>query len=70
MTANLLKRPAIAKIDREKLVARWLLDKNSQLYCQWILEDYEVNSHESSQNLCISKIDRKIFFASYIPFDC
>jgi hypothetical protein len=69
MTANKLNRFAIAKIDREKLVARWLLDKNSRLYCQWILEDCEVNSHESSQNLCIYQINRKIFFASYIPFD-
>jgi hypothetical protein len=68
MTADLLKSPAIAKIHQKKLVARWLRDRNSQLSCQWILEVCKVNSPEISQNFCISKIDRKIFFASYIPF--
>jgi hypothetical protein len=70
MTANKLNRFAIAKIHQKNLVARWLLDKHSRLYCQWILEDCEVNSPEISQNLCISKMNRKILFASYLPFAC
>jgi hypothetical protein len=24
---------------RNRLVARWLTDENSKLYCQWVIED-------------------------------
>ncbi|MGL5803946.1 MAG: hypothetical protein ACRC2R_23575 [Xenococcaceae cyanobacterium] len=31
---------AIAQNNRKLgLVARWLVDRNSQLYCQWVLEN-------------------------------
>ncbi len=31
---------AIAKKNRkQRLVARWQIDRNSKLYCQWVLED-------------------------------
>lgn len=29
----------IAKFRKSRLVARWLTDENSQLYCQWVVED-------------------------------
>jgi hypothetical protein len=32
----------ITKSRRNRLVARWLTDENSKLYCQWGIED-EVN---------------------------
>ncbi|NJK50693.1 hypothetical protein HC931_23540 [Candidatus Gracilibacteria bacterium] len=69
MTIKQLNRPAIAKINQKKLVARWLRDNNSRLYCQWILEDCEANTQVKFRNLANSKISRKFLFASYIPFD-
>lgn len=29
----------IAKSRKNRLVARWLTDENSKLYCQWVIED-------------------------------
>jgi hypothetical protein len=29
----------IAKTRKNRFVARWLMDENSQLYCQWVIED-------------------------------
>lgn len=29
----------VAKPRKHRLVARWLRDENSQLYCQWVIED-------------------------------
>ena len=29
----------IAKSRKGRLVARWLTDENSKLYCQWVIED-------------------------------
>jgi hypothetical protein len=29
----------ITKARKHRLVARWLMDENSQLYCQWVIED-------------------------------
>ena len=31
--------PLTADPPQKRLVARWLADENSQLYCQWIIED-------------------------------
>ena len=27
------------KSDKKQLVARWLFDENSKLYCQWVTKD-------------------------------
>jgi hypothetical protein len=27
------------KSERKKLIARWVLDENSKLFCQWVFED-------------------------------
>ena len=29
----------IVKSRKGRLVARWLTDENSKLYCQWVIED-------------------------------
>lgn len=29
----------VAKSQKRKLVARWLVDENSKLFCQWVIED-------------------------------
>jgi len=29
----------IVKSRKSRLVARWLTDENSKLYCQWVIED-------------------------------
>ncbi|MEG3849702.1 hypothetical protein QT971_25150 [Microcoleus sp. herbarium19] len=29
----------IAKAPKHHFVARWLMDENSKLYCQWVIED-------------------------------
>jgi hypothetical protein len=29
----------VTKKRRNCLVARWLIDENSKLYCQWVIED-------------------------------
>ena len=31
--------PSIANPPKKRLVARWLVDENSKLYCKWIIED-------------------------------
>jgi hypothetical protein len=31
--------PSIANPHKNRLVARWLVDENSKLYCEWIIED-------------------------------
>lgn len=31
--------PLTADPPKKRLVARWLVDKNSKLYCQWMIED-------------------------------
>jgi hypothetical protein len=30
---------SIANPPQKRLVARWLVDENSKLYCQWIIEN-------------------------------
>lgn len=32
-------RPTSITENRNRLVARWLIDENSKLYCQWVTED-------------------------------
>ena len=34
----------IAHPIKKRLVARWLVDKNSKLYCQWITEELRQSS--------------------------
>ena len=31
--------PSIVNPPKNRLIARWLVDENSKLYCQWIIED-------------------------------
>jgi hypothetical protein len=43
VTGNARKLDTVAtpttKARKHRLVARWLTDENSKLYCQWVIED-------------------------------
>lgn len=36
--SNTIPAPT-TKSDKKRLVAQWLVDDNSQLYCQWVTKD-------------------------------
>jgi hypothetical protein len=33
------KSPTIAQNQRKTLLARWIVDENSKLFCQWVFEN-------------------------------
>lgn len=42
VTISESEKKAIAPIEpttKKRLVARWLVDRNSKIYCQWVVED-------------------------------
>jgi hypothetical protein len=51
MTIDTLERSEISKTKTsgKNLVARWLVDENSRLYCQWVLEDLEGKANRTTQ---------------------